>query len=225
MEKGMLTRDGREALLELSTALVVDAMDSLGLAERVLCPSIRPVVPFSKMAGTALTVKIESQPDRSKARLDVYREALLNREQVYSPIVVVEVPEEHHNRGIFGGGTATLAVRNGFAGALIEGAVRDTDDLRGRGFPVFSRGISCAYIVGRVESVSSGEPVCVGGVTIAAGQIIFGDNDGVVVIDADDLDRVITKARAVKDWEDRIHSLYAAGEDPGEAISRLGSKP
>ena len=48
----MLTEEKREQLLELSTALAVDAMDRLGLQESVLNPKISPVVPFTRMVGT-----------------------------------------------------------------------------------------------------------------------------------------------------------------------------
>ncbi len=51
----MLTAEKRDALLGLSTALVVDARSRLGLPECVLDPAIRPVAPMSRMVGTAVT--------------------------------------------------------------------------------------------------------------------------------------------------------------------------
>jgi regulator of RNase E activity RraA len=59
----MLTEEKREQLLKLSTPLAVDAMDRLGLQERVLDPAIGPVVPFTRMVGAAVTVLLRSQPD------------------------------------------------------------------------------------------------------------------------------------------------------------------
>ncbi len=221
----MLTAEKRDTLLRLSTPLVVDAMDRLGLPERVLDPAIRPVVPFTKMAGTAVTVLLESQPDPGKANLGIYSQAFETGREVCCPIIVVEVPKAHHHQGIFGEGAATLGLQNGFVGALIDGAVRDTHDLYRMDFTAFSRTIAPGYICGKVEAVSLDEPVCIGGVTIEAGQIVFGDNDGVVVIDPTDLDTVIEKAQAIQQWEHIMHSLFVEGYSSDDAYKKAGPMP
>jgi len=221
----MLTLERREALLELSTPLVADAMVRLNLPERVLAPAIRPVVPFSRMVGTAVTVLLRSQPDPAKADLSIYSQAFETGRDVYCPIVVVEVPEAHHHQGIFGEGAATMGRRNGFVGALVDGAVRDTHDLRRMDFAAFSRTIAPGYICGKVEAVSSGEPVCAGGVTVVTGQTVFGDNDGVVVICLEDLDAVIEKARAIQRWEHEVHGLIAQGCSSGDIEEQAGPMP
>ena len=213
----MLTPERREALLQLSTPLVADAMDRLGLPERVLDPAIRPVVPFTRMAGTAVTVLLRSQPDPAKANLEIYTQALEAGEEVYSPIMVVEVPSAYHHQGIFGEGAATQGRQHGFVGALIEGAVRDSHDLQRMQFPAFSRTTGPGYICGKVEAVSRGESVRIGGVTIAAGEVVFGDHDGVVIIAPDHLDAVIEKAQAIQRWEHQVHRLIAAGRPADEA--------
>ena len=221
----MLTIEKRDALLKLSTPLVADAMDRLDLPEGVLDPAIRPVVPFTKMVGTAVTVLLKSQPDPTKADLDIYSQAFESGRDVCCPIMVVEVPKEHHHRGIFGEGAATMGLQNGFVGALIDGAVRDTPDLRRMNFTVFSRTIAPGYICGKVEAVSSGEPVCIGGTTIEAGEIIFADNDGVVVMDPANLDAIIEKARAIQQWEHIMHSLFAEGCSSDDAHKKAGPMP
>jgi 4-hydroxy-4-methyl-2-oxoglutarate aldolase len=224
-KQGVLTPEERDALLRLSAPLVVDAMDRLGLPERVLDPGIRPVVPFSRMVGTALTVLLRSQSDRSKACLGTYGKAFEKGGKQYCPIIVVEVPRQHHHQGIFGEGAATSARRNGFVGALIEGAVRDTHDLQRLSFPAFSRTIAPGYICGKVDAVSCGEPVCVGGVTIQAGEIIFADNDGVVVIDPSELGPVIEKAQAIERWEHEVHRMVAQGCSSEEIEREAGPMP
>ena len=220
-----MTIEKRDALLKLSTPLVVDAMDRLGLPEHVLDPAIRPVVPFSRMVGAAVTVLLKSQPDLAKADLEIYSQAFEAGRDVCCPIMVVEVPKAHHHQGIFGEGAATMGVRNGFVGALIEGAVRDTHDLRRMDFPAFSRTIAPGYICGKVEAVSSGEPVCIGGVSVEPGEIVFGDNDGVVIIAPAYLDTVIEKAQAIQQWEHEVHSLIAEGCSSDEAHKRAGLMP
>ncbi|RKY67462.1 MAG: hypothetical protein DRP97_07390 [Candidatus Latescibacterota bacterium] len=225
METNMLTPERRDALLKLSTPLVVDAMDRLGLPERVLDPAIRPVLPFTKMLGTAVTVLLKPQPDPAKANLALYSQAFESGQEVYCPIMVVEVPKMHHHQGIFGEGAATMGLQNGFVGALIDGAVRDTPDLHRMNFPAFSRTIAPGYICGKVEAVSSGEPVRIGGVTIIAGAILFGDNDGVVVIDPTHLDAVIGKAQAIQRWEHVVHRAISEGCSSEEIQKKAGPMP
>lgn len=221
----MLTIEKRDALLKLSTPLVVDAMDRLDLPERVLDPAIRPVVPFTRMAGAAVTVRLTSQSDPEKATLDLYSQAFEAGREVCCPIMVVEVPKAHHHQGIFGEGAATVALQNGFVGALIDGAVRDTHDLYRMSFTVFSRTVGPGYICGKVEAVSSGEPVCIGGMIIPAGDILFADNDGVVVVDPAHLDAVIEKAQAIQQWEHVVHRSIAEGCSSEDAHKKAGPMP
>ena len=221
----MLTMEKREALLKLSTPLVVDAMDRLDLPERVLDPAIRPVVPFSRMVGTAVTVLLKSQPDPAKANLEIYAQAFGVGREVCCPIMVVEVPKAHHHQGIFGEGAATMGLQNGFVRALIDGAVRDTHDLRRMNFFAFSRTVAPGYICGKVEAVSYGEPVCIGGVPVEAGEVVFADNDGVMVMGPADLDVVIEKAQAIRQWEHSVHRAIAEGCSSEDAGKKAGPMP
>ena len=221
----MLTEGKREQLLQLSTPLAVDAMDRLGLPEAVLDPAIRPVEPNTRMAGTAITVLFRSQPDRARANLARYSEALENAAGLYCPIVTLQVPEEHHHRGIFGEGAATTARKNGFVGALVDGAVRDTHDLQRMQYSVFSRTLSPGYAVGKVEAVSRDEPVRIGGVMVDPGDVVFGDNDGVVVIPPNKLDDVLDRAQAIREWEEKVHQWMKQGYSSEEAVKRAGEMP
>ena len=221
----MLTEEKREQLLQLSTPLAVDAMDRLGLPEAVLDPAIRPVEPNTRMVGTAITVLFVSQPDRSRANLARYSEALENSSGLFCPIITLQVPPEHHHRGVFGDGAATTARQNGFVGALVDGAVRDTHDLQRMQYPVFSRAVSPGYIVGKVEAVSRDEPVRIGGVLVDPGDVVFGDNDGVVVIPSDKLDDVLDRAQAIRAWEDEVHQWMKQGYSIDDAIARTGEMP
>lgn len=215
----MLTRETRDQLLDLTTAMVADAMSTLNLPERVVKAGIRPVVPFTRMAGTAITVSIRSQPDPSKAGLQKYSGALQGHfhNNDFS-IICIQLPVEQHRRGIFGEGSATMARQHGIVGALVEGAVRDSTELKEMNFPVFSRRIAPGYIVHKVEAVSVNERVTIGGLKIYPGQIIFGDNDGVVVIDPAELEPVIEKAREIVAWEIKHNELLAQGMDYNEAL-------
>ena len=167
-----LSAERREDLLLLSVPLLVDARASLRLPESHLDRGIRPVVPFSRMVGTAATVRLELARDASTAGLGLYEQACGSKGERDYPIIVVYVPAELHGDGILGEGMATLARASGFVGALVEGAVRDTQDLRVMEFPAFSRTIAPGYIVGKATAVERDQPVVIGGRTIHVDDVI-----------------------------------------------------
>lgn len=79
---------------------------------------------------------------------------------------------------------------HGFVGALIDGAVRDTQELKEMAFPAFSRTIALGYIIGKATAVSAGEPVVIGDQTICQEDILMGENDGIIVIYPGELSEV-----------------------------------
>ena len=215
----------RHTLLSLSTAMLADARFRLGLPENHLDSGIRPVVPFSRMVGTAVTAELEMAPDESATDLSLLGQAYEAPGEAPYPIIVIQVPEEAHHQGIFGEGAATNALQHGFVGALVEGAVRDSHELQEMEFPAFSRAIAPGYIVGKVSVRKVGEPVVAGGRTIRTGDAIVADNDGVMVVGPEDLQAMVDRAQAIKEWEIAVHSLLAAGKNASAAIESVGPMP
>ena len=221
----MLTKEKRKALLQLSTPFVADAMWRLGI-ETSVDPAIGPTVPFSKMVGTAVTLSLRSIEPRSEmVPLPHYQEAFKAGSEVYAPIMAIEVPKDRHRWGIWGEGATTQAKRHGFVGALVDGAVRDTWEMRDMRFPVFSRAVASGFIIGKVESVSFNEPVTVGDVLVRPGDVVFADNDGVVIIPEERLEAVIGRAQAIHRWEEAVHGLVRRGLEPEKAMEQIGPMP
>lgn len=219
----MLSPELTHRLQNLSTALLADARVRLKLADGHLDPGIRPVVPFSSMIGTAVTVELGVAKDEASADLTPMLDAYQSQTQPGS-IMVIQIPVALHGYGIFGEGAATLARRHGFTGVLVEGAVRDTLDLRKMEFPAYSRTIAPGYIVGKARA-AAGQTVQVGGRTIHQADTIIGDNDGVMVIRPDELEAVIAKAEAIKDWERRAHQVFVDGGSYQDIYRRAGPVP
>jgi 4-hydroxy-4-methyl-2-oxoglutarate aldolase len=123
-------------------------------------------------------------------------------------VLVVDVGGARH--GHWGEVLAVAAQHRGIAGLLIDGGVRDRDELRDLGFPVFSRRNS---IVGTRKHYLGelGVPVRVGGVVIATRDLIVGDADGAVAIPAADIDRVLDSADARIEQERDFMNRLRAG--------------
>lgn len=83
--------------------------------------------------------------------------------------------------GPFGEVMATACHARGIVGLVIDGCVRDSAEIRAMGFPVFARGL-CIRGTTKVKEGSIGQPIRCGGTPVQPGDIVLGDDDGVVVV-------------------------------------------
>jgi 4-hydroxy-4-methyl-2-oxoglutarate aldolase len=127
-------------------------------------------------------------------------------------ILVVHVGD-HHEAGYWGEIMSTAAQVRGLGGLVIDGCVRDARDLAEVGFPVFSRGL-CIRGTGKDRDARGtlGQPVTIGGVTVMAGDLIVGDDDGVVAIRADRIAATLDRAAARTAKEAAIVERLKRGE-------------
>ena len=98
----------------------------------------------------------------------------------------------------------TTAKVRGLAGAVIDGAVRDTAELKRLGFPVWSRRISPATSVGRMISVDMQIAVLCAGVMVHPGDYLVGDADGVVVVPAEAAEKVVALLKQYDEKESKM---------------------
>jgi regulator of RNase E activity RraA len=115
----------------------------------------------------------------------------------------------------------TLAAR-GVLGYVVDGGSRDTDLVLEQGFPVFCSFLTPADIVARWIPDRFGEPVTIGTVTIASGDYLLGDRDGVVVIPRALVEEVVTKTEDVVSTESDMRRALIGGMDPIEAYNTYG---
>ncbi len=101
--------------------------------------------------------------------------------------------------------------RNGGAAAFVtDGLARDLDGIEGVGMPVFCRGVS-PNSPARNGPGRLGLPVTLGGVTVASGDLVAGDRDGVVVVPRAEIDAVIEALEAVRTAETALEAKVKAG--------------
>ena len=207
-------------LVEYSTATLSDAFEKLGLKSQVLEPAIRPVLPFTKMVGTAVTLKVEAAEEPSSCS-HLVGQAFEAGRQVVSPVLVIEQPQEQVGATLIGsGGAHVMRHQYGFSGCLIDGLIRDTDDLLKMNFQIFCRGCHPTHTYGCLRGVSVNETVRVGGIDIQAGDILVGDNDGIVAIPHDSLDEVLTAADESLAQERRVLQEIDSGTPYLEVVRR-----
>ena len=112
--------------------------------------------------------------------------------------------------GYWGEVLTVAAEAAGLAGLVIDGGVRDVAALARRRFPVFTRGVSVRGTL-KASAPSVGKPVRFTGVTVAAGDLVVADDDGVIVLPRADVERTLAagEARAAKEAE--MMSRLASG--------------
>jgi 4-hydroxy-4-methyl-2-oxoglutarate aldolase len=189
--------DSVRALGDLGTATVHEAYRRRGLLS-----GIRQIVPATRMAGTAVTcLNYPADNLMLQAAIEVCRPGDVL-------IVAVTAPSQH---GMLGDLLATSCKARGLAGVVLDSGVRDVDELRALGLPVFSRGISA---LGTTKNGFGyvNVPVSCGGVVVYPGDAVVGDTDGVVAVERDAVDETLRQARNRVENEDRLRTALTQGE-------------
>jgi 4-hydroxy-4-methyl-2-oxoglutarate aldolase len=114
---------------------------------------------------------------------------------------------------------ATTAKVRGLAGVVIDGGVRDVDEVEEIGLPVWSRTITPATSVGRYVSVSKQQPVNCGGVQVRPGDYIVADWTGVVVVPEDKIAEVVRLLREYDAKESRMVPIIKETKSMLKAIA------
>jgi regulator of RNase E activity RraA len=123
-----------------------------------------------------------------------------------------------------GSGGARIAEAHGYDGWITSGPMRDTDDLRGTPWPVY--GTSIVPAGRRVTDVEPGQsflfefdqPVDIAGMRVAPGDVVVGDNDGVIAFSPDHLLRILEEAEAILGVEHRYYRLIDEGRTFREIV-------
>jgi regulator of RNase E activity RraA len=113
------------------------------------------------------------------------------------------------NRAVFGDLLGEICLAKGVTGIVIDGAVRDVDELAGQGLAVYARGISPAGPwkngPGRI-----GFPVACGNIVCNPGDAIIGDNDGIIVVPQHALAATLARTQAQEQTEQKMRDAIRA---------------
>jgi len=163
---------------------------------------IKPVDPESKLVGEAYTVKCYPG-DNLAIHKAIY-------EAPQGSVLVVDT-QKYYNRGYFGDIMALACQIRGIAGLVIDGGCRDTDDLQEMGFPVFSRSLNPSG-TNKAFAGHTACPIICGGVSVATGDLIVADKDGVVAIKHEDIEKVLAAAEAIAAKEVSVREKLKANQ-------------
>jgi len=163
----------------VEAASVSDAIEQLLGKKMYMSHRMRPIA-SSHFAGVALTVLLKQEENTEGA--PALQGMLTAIAQGGTDSVYVMVVEDGSDIAGIGGLMGTAMSARGFAGAVIDGGVRDTSYLQRIGFPVYAVGVVPSTSVKHYRFAGSNVPVTCDGVAVAPNDIIVADNDGVVVV-------------------------------------------
>jgi len=193
---------------KLSSSLISDAMECFGTMD---C-HIKPVAPTMRVVGTAMTVMI-----RPGDNLFLHKATYLSGKGY----VLVADQQGYSSGAAWGEMMTRAAMAVGVEGLVLDGVVRDLTELRELGFPVFAKGA----IPNGLNRFGPGEingAISCAGVSVHPGDLVFGDEDGVVVVPKAEIGVVLmgAEAKAVQEKK-RIQDIAQGKLEPGWINERL----
>ncbi|MCV6576527.1 MAG: RraA family protein [Cohaesibacter sp.] len=197
-----------ELLNGFAVCAVANISDNLDRA--IGARGIRPFHNGGSMIGRALTVKV-APGDNSYIHkaLDI----------VSSGDVIVVDGAGYDDRALIGDIMANIAQSRGAAGMVLDGAIRDVEEISTRSFPIFARSvIHLGPYKGGFGKLNL--PVSIGGMTVNPGDIVVGDADGVVAFSPTIAHDLLQATYAQKEKEADILASIANGTYTGAAYSK-----
>jgi regulator of RNase E activity RraA len=201
------------------TGAVHDVLRMMGHERIVLPPSIKAIAPGTRLAGPVWTAS--GHIDRTKSRHETLLGWCTLLSKAPSGHVVVCQPN-NHEVALMGELSAQTLHARGVLGFVVDGGSRDTDLVLEQDFPVFCSFLTPSDIVERWIPDRYGEPVTIGDVTIATGDYLLGDRDGVVIIPRALVEDVVARTEDVVATETDMRRALVGGMDPVEAYNRYG---
>lgn len=183
-------------LSKLDTASLADANKGL----RVFDPAIRPVRTGLRLVGRARTVRCEG---------DFLTVIKALYDSVSGDVLVIDT--QGTRAAVAGELFSTEAARRGLAGIVVDGAVRDTAKIQTLDFPVYAR--SVIPLSGTSAKISETQvPIQCGGVSVNPQDVVFGDDDGLIVATVSELIELIPIAEEIQRKEEAVLARMECGD-------------
>jgi len=203
----------------VEVASVSDAIEQVIGKRMYMTHRMQPIF-TAKFAGVARTVQLKKdEGNKDPEALTGMLEAI---DQGSTDSVYVMVVEDGQDIAGMGGLMGTAMYARGYAGAVIDGGVRDVAYLRKIGFPVFATGIVPSTSVHHYRFGGAQIPVVCNGVPVTPGDIVVADSDGVAVVPRAQAQAVLTLAQQMDYKEHAMYSMIEQLKSIVAAVKKTG---
>lgn len=209
----------REMEEKLYAAVVSDALDSLGLTSQ------SPDISFPVHTGKASLVgrcKTTLWSDMYHVDPNPYELELKAVDDCQPGEIFIAAAAGSNRSGIWGELLSTAASNRGCIGALVDGSIRDISKIRDMGFTVFAKGKRVYDSQNRQRVIDIDVPVEIGGVVFCPGDLVFCDEDGVVVVPQEVEEAAIEKAMQKVNAENITRDEIKKGMKATDAYEKYG---
>ena len=203
----------------LYTAVVSDALDGLGYKRQSPRLPLRPFTSSGLLVGRCKTTL---WADMAHVDTRPYELELKAVDECQPDDVLIAAACGSVRSGIWGELLTTAALNGGCVGAIIDGAIRDVGKIRAMNFPVFARD-TCVYdSLNRQRVVDIDIPIELDGVAFHPGDLVFADEDGVVVVPQVVENEVVRRAWDKVNAENVVRDAIRNGLKSTEAFKKYG---
>lgn len=203
----------------LSSAQFSDVLDDMGLKNQVVT-GLHCNLDGTKIFGRVRTLKLRLLQQDEDFR-GIYQ--ALNSYAEISDNDVIVVENECPDFAYFGELNTLLALRSGASATIIGGATRDRDSVAAMRYPVFSSGFNCKDVRGRATLEHFGRSVSLLGVQVAPSDLVFADNDGIVIIPAIHEKAVMEAVTQKLNMENNVSAEIVRYAEPMDIVQRIGA--
>jgi regulator of RNase E activity RraA len=207
-----------DAYRHVEAASVSDAMEQLLHEKRYMSHRMQAIFP-TKFAGTAVTVLLKREENRDPDALTGMLKAI---DSGGTGSVYVMTVQDGADIAGMGGLMGTAMAARGYAGAVVDGGVRDVPQLKRIQFPVYALGPVPSTSVGHYRFAGADIPITCDGVEVNPGDIIVADQDGVVVVPKAHAADILIKAQALDNSEHSMYPFIEKYHSIVEAVQKFG---
>jgi regulator of RNase E activity RraA len=207
-----------DAYRHVEAASVSDAMEQLLHEKRYMSHRMQAIFP-TKFAGAAVTVLLKREENHDSGALTGMLKAIDSGGN--GSVYVMTVQDGADIAGM-GGLMGTAMAARGYAGAVVDGGVRDIPQLKRMQFPVYALGPVPSTSVGHYRFAGADIPIVCDGVKVDPGDIIVADQDGVVVVPKAHAADILIKAQALDNSEHSMYPFIEKYRSIVEAVQKFG---
>ncbi len=200
----------------LATSTIGNVLDDLGLGGIML--NLRPLAPGMRFVGAALTVKEVTGVQHTYKPEEFGLGAVIDGA---TALDVVVIDNGGQQVSTWGGVASVAAKQNGVSGLVVDGGIRDADEILDLGFPAFSRHVVPLSGKTRVKVIEINTTVKIDGVAVRPGDILIGDATGIVRVPLERAAEVAQAARRLEEQDRQASEEIRAGLSFTEALRKF----